>query len=279
VTSSTPDALWSSAVIRYLQPAAVVCEQVRRRVGRTNLLDRVDLKVPVGGRLLLVANPESSGSLLLRVLAGLCRADGGRFQLAGALSPDVSPIGWARRVAYVGPEAGLFAWMSADETLALAARLIGLERTDARRLIAHAVEHWGLSVGHDRPMSRMGLAFMQRTAMASALLGDPEVVLLDEPLRALEPDERQRLLRLPGERRTVVLASRYPASEAGLVDQVALLQNGRVELHAQITALKELGLPLSMRSIERLAGMLAVRREAARASAPNAKRAEGRASA
>ena len=100
--------------------------------------------------------------------------------------------------------------------------------------------------------------------MAAALLGDPEVVLLDEPLRALDPDDRVRLLRLPGERRTVVLASRYPASEAGAVNQVALLQNGRVELHAPMSALEEHGLPLSLRSIETLAGMMAVRREAAR---------------
>jgi len=279
VTSSTPDALWSSLAVRYLHPAAVVCKRLRRRVGRANLLDGVDLKVPVGARLLLVANPDASASLLLRVLAGLSRTDGGRFQLAGALSSDISPTGWARRIAYVGPDPGLFPWMSADETLALAARLIGLERADARRLIDEAVERWALSQGRDRPISRMGLAFMQRTSMAAALLGDPEVVLLDEPLRALEPRERARLLRLPGERRTVVLSSRYPASEAGIVDHVALLQRGRVELHVPISALEQLGLPLSMRSIETLAGMLAVRREAARRSAPMAKPAERRANA
>ena len=90
MTSSTPDALWSSQAIRFLRPAAVVCERVRRRVGRENLLDRVDLQVPVGARLLLVSAPDASGSLLLRVLAGLAHADGGRFQLAGALSPDSS---------------------------------------------------------------------------------------------------------------------------------------------------------------------------------------------
>ena len=119
-TSSTPDALWSSEAVRHLNPAAVVCQRVRRRVGRTNLLDGLDLKVPVGARLLLVANPDASASMLLRVLAGLSRADGGRFQLAGSLSSDMSPIGWARRIAYVGPEPGLFPWMSADETLRLA---------------------------------------------------------------------------------------------------------------------------------------------------------------
>ena len=169
--------------------------------------------------------------------------------------------------------------MSADETLALSARLVGLERPDAQRRIEEAVERWGLATGRDRPMSRMGLAFLQRAAMAAALLGDPELVLLDEPLRALDPDERIRLLRLPGERRTVVLASRYPASEAGAVNQIALLQHGRVELHAPFSALEEHGLPLSLRSIQSLAGMAAVRREAARRSRSAASPTEHRASA
>src|SRR5438034_9810866 len=90
VTSSTPDALWSSQAIRLLHPAAVVCERLRRRVGRVNLLDRVDLQVPVGARLLLVAVPDAAGSLLLRVLAGLAHADGGPLHLAGGLVPDAS---------------------------------------------------------------------------------------------------------------------------------------------------------------------------------------------
>lgn len=264
VTGSTPDALWSSQAIRLLRPAAVICSRLRRRVGKEALLDGVNLQVPVGARLLLMAEPEGSGSLLLRVLAGLAHADGGAFRLAGALAADGTALGWARRVAYVGPEPGLFPWMSADETLKLASRLIGLRPVEAARRIEGAIERWGLTIGHDRPMSRMGLGYLQRTAMAAALLGDPEVVLLDEPLRALNPEERIRLLRLPGDRRSVILASRYPASEAGAVNQVAFLQHGRIALHAPISALEEMGLPLSQRSIKTLAGVAAVRREVAR---------------
>ena len=76
-----------------------------------------------------------------------------------------------------------------------------------------------------------------------------------------------------------MLASRYPASEAGAVNQVAFLQNGRVELHAPTSALEELGLPLSHRSVETLAGMMAVRREAARHTSAKADATERSASA
>jgi ABC-2 type transport system ATP-binding protein len=266
VASSTPDALWSSRAVRLLRPAAVSCEGVRRRVGRERVLDGVDLQVPVGARLLLVAEPDAAGSLLLRVLAGLSRADAGAFSMAGALHPGGSANGWGRRVAYLGPESGLYPWMSAAETLELSARLIGLEGEVAARRIADVVARWALGEGLNRPVRKNGLAYLQRTALAAALVGDPEVVLLDEPLRAVDPDERVRLLRLPGTRTTMLLASRYPASEEGAVNQVALLRAGRVALHAPISALEERALPLSHAGISRLAEMVAASRERAQRS-------------
>jgi ABC-type multidrug transport system ATPase subunit len=89
--------------------------------------------------------------------------------------------------------------------------------------------------------------------LAAALMGDPEVLLLDEPLRAVERPERVRLLRIPGPRRTVLLASRYPASEDGIVDDVALIRDGRLALQVPRAQLTEHDLPLSMRGIGALA--------------------------
>jgi ABC-2 type transport system ATP-binding protein len=143
--------------------------------------------------------------------------------------------------------------MSAAETLALSARLIGLERTEAKRRIDDATVRWGLRNDLDQPIRRLGPAYAERLAMAAALLGDPEVVLLDEPLRSVAPDERVRLLRLRGQRLTVLLGSLYPASEAGAVDEVALIRDGRIAVHAPISALTERGLPLSHRGIDTLA--------------------------
>ncbi len=253
MTSSTPDALWSSRAVRLLRPAAVVCEGLRRRNRTGSGLEGVDLAVAVGARLLVVAEPDATGSLLLRVLAGLAHRDGGRIRIAGTTQPDASALGWGRRITFVGPETGLYPWMSAAEALDLAARLALLDDATARRRIGEAVDRWGLGVHLERPMRRIGLAHLQRTAMAAALLGDPEVVLLDEPLRAVDPDERMHLLRLPGERRTMLIASRYPASEAGCVNQVLLLRAGRVAVHAPVSDLDVRRLPLSRRGLAMLA--------------------------
>lgn len=252
LASSTPDALWSAPSIRLLRPAAVSCTDLSR--GR--LLDRCSFSVPVGVRLLLVADPDESASTLLRVLAGLSRPSGGRMEIAGM--DRASADGWGRRIAYVGAEPGIPAWMTPREALDLAAGLLELPATEATRRTERALA-WA-RIGPDvvnLPVRRGGPPLLQRAGLAAALLADPEVLLLDEPLRALEADERARLLRLPGKRRTILLASRYPASETGLVTHVALLREGRVALLARLAELEANGLGLSMRGIESLAELRA----------------------
>ena len=257
LTRSTPDALWASRTIRLLKPAAVVCEGITRTIRGQPLLNDLTLVVGVGARLLVVSRPEESASMLLRVLAGLAHATRGSLRLAGLARADNSAAGWARRVGYVGPEAGIYPWMTPREVLDLAGRIAEYDVRDRHRRINALAERYRIGVQLDQPVQRGGESLAQRTALAAAMLTDPEVLLLDEPLRAVEPEERARMLAIPGRRRTVLIASRYPASEAGLVDQVALLREGRLAVHATIGELDARGLTLSQRGIEALAGLAA----------------------
>jgi ABC-type multidrug transport system ATPase subunit len=259
LTSSTPDALWASRSVRTLKPAAVVCEGVTRRSRGQDLLRDLTLVVGVGARLLVVSQPEQSASMLLRVLAGLSRVRSGIVRLAGMARPDSSAAGWARRVGYVGPEAGIYPWMTPREVLDLAGRIAEYDASDIKRRIDHVAEQYRIGVHLDEPIRRGGEPLAQRVALASAMLTEPEVLLLDEPLRAVEPEERARLLTIPGRRRTVVIASRYPASETGLVNQVAFLREGRLMLHVPVSELERQGLALSQRGIDALIELGAVK--------------------
>jgi ABC-type multidrug transport system ATPase subunit len=200
----------------------------------------------------VVAQPDASGSMLLRVLAGLARRSGGHVEIAGLT--DASADGWGRRIAYLGPEPGIHAWMTPREALELASRLLELDRSTAARRLTEAADRARITAASlDRPVRRGGAALAQRTGYATALLADPEVLLLDEPLRAIDADERARLLALPRDRRTVLLHSRYPASEAGHVSHVALLRAGRVAMVAPAADVEALGAGLARRAIGELA--------------------------
>jgi len=208
-------------------------------------------------RLLLVSEPEEAASALVRILAGLARPNGGHVEIAGLA--DGSADGWARRVAHVGPEPGIHRWMTPREALELAARLLGLGPADARRRVERALA-WARipAEAAARPVARGGAPLLERTGFAAALIGDPEVLLLDEPLRSIDPVERTRMLRLPGRRRTVLLASRYPSTEAGHVSHVGFLRDGRIRLVAVVSDLEAAGLPLTERGISDLAALRGV---------------------
>ncbi|MDQ3690988.1 MAG: ATP-binding cassette domain-containing protein [Chloroflexota bacterium] len=263
LTSSTPDALWSAPSLRVLRPSAVSCAGLRR--GRE--LDRCSLSVPVGARLLIVSEPDTSASTLLRVLAGLSRISRGEVRIAGSTDPTAA--GWGLRMAYLGSESGLHTWMTPLETLHLAAGLLGLSNGERARRIDRALTWTGITPGMAaRAISRGGPELEQRTGLAAALIAEPEVLLLDEPLRAIEATERARMLRLPGRRLTILLASRYPASEVGLVAHVAYLRNGRIQFIAPIGDLDRAGLPLSHAGIAELGALMAAERRLRRDPPP-----------
>ena len=235
-----------------------MCEGLTRGGRGHRLLDELTLAVSVGARLLIVSRPEESAPMLLRVLAGLAHASAGTVRLAGVARADDSPAGWARRVGYVGPEAGIYPWMTPREVLDLAGRIAEYEPADRRHRIDLMAEHYRFGTQLDEPVRRGGAALAERVALAAAMLTDPEVLLLNEPLHLVEQEERSRLLAVPGRRRTVLITSRFPASEAGLVNQVAFLRDGRVLVHAPVEDLDKRGLPLSQRGIEALAGVITV---------------------
>jgi ABC-type multidrug transport system ATPase subunit len=255
---STPDALWSSPAAGRLRPVAIEIDGVARSVNGQALLDGVDLAIPAGARVLVAGLDPAAASLLLRIMAGLARPDRGSVLVAGLQRKSAIPEGWARRIGFVGSDPGIPLWMTPAESLQLAARLAGIDGARRDRLIESALQGFQLGAIRDRPLRHAGRMVAERTALAAALLPDPEVLLLDEPLRAHAPPERLRLLRFPGDRRTVLIASQYPAQEGGIVDRVVLLRDGRVALYAPIEELDAQRLPLSLRGLTALADLATI---------------------
>jgi len=215
----------------------------------------LDVAWSAGAGVAVLFGPSGAGkTLTLQCLAGLLRPDAGRIVVDGRVlfdsssAVDVRPQ--ARRVGYVGPEAGIYPWMTPREVLDLAGRIAEYEPSEIQRRIDRVAEAYQIGVYLDQPIRRGGEPLAQRVGLASAMLTDPEVLLLDEPLRAIDAEERARLLTIPGRRRTVVIASRYPASESGIAKQLAFLSDGRLRVHAPIAELDKLGLALSQRGID-----------------------------
>lgn len=199
---------------------AIELEGLERRYGERHALAGVSLTLEPGQTALVLGANGAGKSTLLRVLATLLRPHGGTVRVLGCELPRER---WAvrGRVGYVGHEPLLYRDLSGRQNLELHARL---QRAPAARVdeLLHAV---GMTRRADDPVHTYSRGMVQRTAVARALVGDPELVLLDEPRANLDPAAAAQVEPLLAGR-TRVLTSHRP-QDAGEADVVLGLKDGR----------------------------------------------------
>lgn len=198
-----------------------------RRGGTTDALIEFDL-AGEPGQVLGILGPNGSGkTTLLRVLAGDDIRYSGRAEVLD-LPPHDRRL--ARAVGYQPQGALPFGTISARELLRYVASILGLTRADGRRRADSLLELLGLAAAADRAHGAFSTGMARRLAVATALVGDPEVVLLDEPTSGLDPDGsqivRELIVDLRRRNRTVLLASHHLHEVEEVCDRVHILVHG-----------------------------------------------------
>jgi molybdate transport system ATP-binding protein len=188
------------------------------------------------GETLAVLGPNGSGkSTALAVTAGLVHPDSGRVELDGRVLTDVATgvrvPPHARRTALLGQEPLLFPHLDALENVAFGPRSAGTPRAAARAAAQRWLDDVGVGDLAGRRPSQLSGGQAQRVAVARALAADPALLLLDEPLAALDvavlPALRQTLRRVLAHR-TAVVVTHDPLDALLLADRVVVLDDGRV---------------------------------------------------
>lgn len=167
-------------------------DEVTVRFGRRDALDAVDLEV-AEHETVCVLGPSGSGkSTMLRVVAGLQRADAGRVWLAGR---DQSGVPVHRRgVGLMFQDHQLFPQRDVGGNVAFGLRMRKVGRAEADRRVAELLELVGLPGAQRRPVDSLSGGEQQRVALARALAPRPKVLMLDEPLGQLDQGLRERLV-------------------------------------------------------------------------------------
>jgi len=205
-------------------------------------LGSLDLDVALGAspdEVVAVVGPNGAGkTTLLRALAGLVCLDRGRVTLGTTVLDDVSRkvhLSPERRpVAVVFQGSVLFPHLSALDNVAYGLRSRGRRRADARRRASDWLERVGLGVDHvgSRPAQLSG-GQAQRVALARALATEPELLLLDEPLSAIDAGAKgqlRRMLReqLAGSPAVRLVVTHDPVDAMALADRLVVVEDGRV---------------------------------------------------
>jgi osmoprotectant transport system ATP-binding protein len=209
-------------------------QRVTKSYGGRPALRPTDLTIPAGRTTVLIGPSGCGKSTLLRLMIGLVRPDTGTVRFARMeVRPD-NALELRRRMGYVVQDGGLFPHLTARGNITLLARYLGWEK---RRIDARLAELIVLTRfpadGLDRYPVQLSGGQRQRVGLMRALLLDPDVLLLDEPLGALDPIVRSELqadlrqiFRALG--KTVVLVT-HDLGEAGFFgDLIVLLRDGQV---------------------------------------------------
>ncbi len=203
---------------------AIEIRGLRVERGKRLVLPAIDLDIPAG-RITGLIGPSGGGkSTLIRAIVGVQVVAGGSVTVFGepAGSASLRP-----RVAYVTQSGSVYRDLTVAENVTYSARILGASREDVARAIA-TVDLTGMS---DRRVANLSGGQQHRVSLACALLGSPELLVLDEPTVGLDPLLRRDLwglfARLRDEGRTL-LVSTHVLDEANNCDAVVLLRDGRI---------------------------------------------------
>ena len=210
----------------------LVLHGVCRRYGAATALEPTDLTLAAGETLALIGPSGCGKSTLLRIVNGLVPPDRGDVVIAGTrLTPD-NAIELRRRMGYVIQDGGLFPHLSAEENVTVMPRLLGWGAGRIKRRLTELASLMRLPAGHlSRYPGALSGGERQRVALMRALVLDPELLLLDEPLGALDPMirfELQEELKAAFDAlgKTVLLVTHDMAEAAHFGDRIALMRDG-----------------------------------------------------
>ena len=207
---------------------AVETEGLTKRFGQNTVVDSVDLKVPKGCAFGYLGPNGAGKTTLIRLLLGLLSADSGKMALLGLPVPDERATALSR-VGAIVDEPRFFGHLTGKQNL----RVIASAREpEAMSRIGPALERVGLTEKSSERVSRYSMGMRQRLGVAACLLGDPELLVLDEPMNGLDPagmrEMRELILGFVREGRTVVLSSHLLDEVQRTCDAVAIVDKGRI---------------------------------------------------
>ena len=213
-------------------PAPLRFEGVRKRFGATEVLKGIDIEVAPGECLVLLGPSGCGKTTLLRLVAGLEKADEGRILIGDRAVDDLPPS--QRDVAMVFQNYALYPHLSAFENVAFPLRARRTPQAQIEPRVREAARRLEIEPLLERRPAQLSGGQQQRVALARALVRNPAVFLMDEPLSNLDAklrfQTRTELKRLQQELGTTTLYVTHDQSEAmTLGSRVALLRGGLIE--------------------------------------------------
>jgi ABC-2 type transport system ATP-binding protein len=199
-------------------------------------LDRLSLAIEPG-EVFGFLGPNGAGkTTTLKLLMQLIFPSSGRAEILGQ---PVGHVATRQRIGYLPENPYFYDYLTAEELLEYFAQLFGYDLTDRRKRVAALLDKVGIGAERRLQLRKFSKGMVQRVGIAQALINDPEVIFLDEPMSGLDPlgrrDVRNLILHLRDQGRTVFFSSHILADAEALCSRVAVVAGGRLAASGRLS--------------------------------------------
>jgi ABC-2 type transport system ATP-binding protein len=231
---------------------AIEIAGLTKSYGDHAVLRGVDLSVPAGTIMALLGSNGAGKTTTVRILSTLLKADGGTATVNG-YDVAAQPAKVRESISLTGQFAAVDHVLTGRENLVLVAQLRHL--ADPGRIADDLLTRFGLKDAAGRRVATYSGGMRRRLDIAMSLIGDPPVLVLDEPTTGLDPQSRievwATVKQLAGRGTTVVLTTQYLDEAEHLADRIAILHEGRVIVEGTLAELKRLLPPATVEYVEK----------------------------
>jgi len=215
-------------------------DRLTRRYDEVVAVDALSFRVEPG-EILGFLGPNGAGkSTTVRMLTGLIRPTSGTARIAGFDVVD-QPLEVKRRIGYVPESGAMYESLTADEHLELVACLHHLEPSAARSRTSEVLEMFGLEADRHRRMTEFSKGMRQKVLIASALLSNPDVLFLDEPLNGLDANAallvKVLLKKLAAQGKTIFFCSHILEVVERICTRIIIIDRGRQVIDGTASAI------------------------------------------
>jgi ABC-2 type transport system ATP-binding protein len=190
-----------------------------------------ELSLTVGrGEVFGFLGPNGAGkTTTMKILLGLMRATSGSVELLGEPASDVNVH---TKIGYLPESPYFYDYLTAEEFLIFYGRLAGLDIGESQRRVLLLLNRVGLAEARDLPLRKFSKGMLQRIGLAQALIHDPELIILDEPMSGLDPvgrkDVRDIILSVRDQGKTVFFSTHILSDVEMICDRVGILAKGKL---------------------------------------------------
>ena len=211
-----------------------------RSYGSFKAVDSVSFKIQKGEIIGLLGHNGAGKTTIMKMISGYLEADNGEVSLDGVtLSKDPKKL--QSQLGYLPESLPVYPEMSVAEYLDYAADLKGLKGNTKVAEIKRAIKATDLSAKLLAPIETLSRGYKQRVGVAQAILGQPKLLILDEPTNGLDPEQTQHMRELIkdiAKKATVILSTHIMQEVNALCDRVLILKSGQLVLDEQLEALQ-----------------------------------------